>query len=517
MLHGFDNGLPPLFVRLFRDLLGEVQIVPADDDVSDQPIAAVSHFLLGLFGVEEFLIAAEIGRVGELVRVFPFVELLFDRLPQFHVVDPREHEEGLLDLSELFQRPVQGMLLGIGIEPFKELRRGRHFQFDGGDEAQDVVPVLFDEPLVDVAVREDPVFLFLVFFPPPEAIEFLSAETLDARCEGDAKERYHPEQDLGITAGIRRMDIAFDDLVVHEEIDDVVRLAVGDTDDEGMRKKMPFVDHRAGTDSFLLAEVFERMAGVKAIDVHAPLLAVAGRMESVPFPPAGLWEPQPIHELQDQVVSLRDVAGREVPVDGLLQIRTADLPRDPGDLPDAHLAAVTDDPRKQHLVRRALFNVLCLPVPESAQKPAVPVDRPERFEERNVPVLRKKATEGLRLGFLLFRRPQMVTAALVKDDVSVSALYNIPVCLRVPPVEILFHFGKQSAAIGELRQPGFFQQYVLPLPPFRRRNEIVVQRKVAVRIFHVQRSGLDRVSRLIVEESLVEGDPEFPVLAGEET
>jgi hypothetical protein len=47
------------------------------------------------------------------------------------------------------------VLLGVGIEPAEDVRGGRLLEFDGGDEAQDVVPELNDVILIDVALRLD--------------------------------------------------------------------------------------------------------------------------------------------------------------------------------------------------------------------------------------------------------------------------------------------------------------------------------------------------------------------------
>ena len=52
--------------------------------------------------------------MGEL----DLVELVFDGLPQFDFVDVTQDENRLGDLAEGFQRPIQRVLLGVGVGYF---------------------------------------------------------------------------------------------------------------------------------------------------------------------------------------------------------------------------------------------------------------------------------------------------------------------------------------------------------------------------------------------------------------
>jgi len=49
------------------------------------------------------------------------------------------------NFAELFERLMQRMLLGVGVEPPKELRRGRLLQLHGGDKAQHLIPLRLDQ------------------------------------------------------------------------------------------------------------------------------------------------------------------------------------------------------------------------------------------------------------------------------------------------------------------------------------------------------------------------------------
>src|SRR5689334_11940163 len=101
ILEGGQKRLAALRVRLLCQALGEVQVVPADDGVADQAVAARRHLLLDLLRVEELLVPAEADRVRESVRVLALVQLLLDRLAEVQQVDPLEQEQRLLDLAEL--------------------------------------------------------------------------------------------------------------------------------------------------------------------------------------------------------------------------------------------------------------------------------------------------------------------------------------------------------------------------------------------------------------------------------
>ena len=71
----------------------QVKVIPADDAVFDQPVAAFGDFLLFLFGLGVFVGVANSHRTGELIGQFHLVELLFNGLAEFGFIDIAEDEQ----------------------------------------------------------------------------------------------------------------------------------------------------------------------------------------------------------------------------------------------------------------------------------------------------------------------------------------------------------------------------------------------------------------------------------------
>ena len=69
------------------ELSGQVEIVPANDAVPDEAVAALGNLLGFLFGMFDTERISDRDGPGEAVREFDLVELLLDRLPQFDLVD----------------------------------------------------------------------------------------------------------------------------------------------------------------------------------------------------------------------------------------------------------------------------------------------------------------------------------------------------------------------------------------------------------------------------------------------
>ncbi len=101
--------------------MGQVHVVPADDCVFDQSSASLSDLLLHLLAIPKFLAVAKGNGLGEFVRAFNLVQLLFNGLAEFDVVDISQDENRFDNLAELFQRFVQGMLLRVRIESLEQL------------------------------------------------------------------------------------------------------------------------------------------------------------------------------------------------------------------------------------------------------------------------------------------------------------------------------------------------------------------------------------------------------------
>lgn len=69
------------------------------------------------------------------------------------------------------------------------------------------------------------------------------------------------ENGLRITMRIGGMDIAFDDIIVHQPIDDIGAFPICCADHQGMPEKVALIDESVGADALALPEIFERTAG----------------------------------------------------------------------------------------------------------------------------------------------------------------------------------------------------------------------------------------------------------------
>ncbi|MEZ5835038.1 MAG: hypothetical protein R3D03_04840 [Geminicoccaceae bacterium] len=68
---------------------------------------------------------------ARVVGEFDLVELLFDGLAQFEIVDVAQDEDRLDDLAESFDSAIELMLAGIGIEPAEDVGSGCFLGLDG--------------------------------------------------------------------------------------------------------------------------------------------------------------------------------------------------------------------------------------------------------------------------------------------------------------------------------------------------------------------------------------------------
>src|SRR5712691_531909 len=67
----------------------------------------------------------------KLVGTLTFVELFFNRLAQFHIINKTQNKVGFWDFAELFERLIQGVVFRVRVEPSEELGGGRFLQLDG--------------------------------------------------------------------------------------------------------------------------------------------------------------------------------------------------------------------------------------------------------------------------------------------------------------------------------------------------------------------------------------------------
>ena len=104
------KGFPHFSVRRSRETPGEIEIVPADDAVSDRPVARFGDLQFFLHGLAELARVPDGDGAGEAVRQLDLVELPFDGPAQVEIIDVAQDEQRLDDLSEGFERLVERVL-----------------------------------------------------------------------------------------------------------------------------------------------------------------------------------------------------------------------------------------------------------------------------------------------------------------------------------------------------------------------------------------------------------------------
>lgn len=167
-----------LIVRLC-EFLRQVKVIPANDAILDQPLAAFGDFLFLLLRLNEFPRTAHRYSSCESMGELDLVELALDRLAQFDFVDVTQDENRLGDLAESFQRPIQRVLLGVGVETPEDFRGSDFLELDRGDQAEDLVPVLLDQVGIDIARRRNFPLRAVDIAAGFENVELLALQILD--------------------------------------------------------------------------------------------------------------------------------------------------------------------------------------------------------------------------------------------------------------------------------------------------------------------------------------------------
>src|SRR6266446_1025914 len=134
------------------------------------------------------MVVSEGNGLRKLVGALTFVELLFNRLAEFHIINDTQNKVGFRDFAELFERLIQRVLFRVGVQSSKELGGGSFLQLDGGNEAQHLVPLGFDEECVDIPIRQQLIALLRILTPLAEAVELLMLQGLDPGGKGEPQE-----------------------------------------------------------------------------------------------------------------------------------------------------------------------------------------------------------------------------------------------------------------------------------------------------------------------------------------
>ncbi|MEP1613516.1 MAG: hypothetical protein ABJL72_16555 [Roseobacter sp.] len=193
----------------------EVKRVPTDNAVFNQPVAGFGDFLVFFTYMDELTRAADNDGTGEAVRELNFVELLFDRLAQADIGNVAQNEQRFDDLPESLGCLVERMLTRIRIEPTEYVRGSIFFKFDGCDQPQQLIPVLDYQRLIDVFVWIDfPAFTFIPIMAS-KVIQALLGKGFDPGAKRETQQIDQTEDCLGIAMRVRRVQVAFDNVVMH--------------------------------------------------------------------------------------------------------------------------------------------------------------------------------------------------------------------------------------------------------------------------------------------------------------
>ena len=215
------------------------------------------------------------------------------------------------------------MLTGIGIETPEDVGSGVLLEPDGGDEAQKGVPVLADPSLIDSFIRaDDPVSAReSIWF---KYIEGLLPYALDTRGEGKTQQVGYPEDGFSVTVAVGGMDVAFDDIVAHEAINNIGALTISRADHQRMPENVAFIDERIGADTLALAEILEGPACVQAFAAHLEFLAIAGGVQYPVIFAIDVWQFHLVHGLYHGIVGGADIIERKPPVNSMFKFAFSD-------------------------------------------------------------------------------------------------------------------------------------------------------------------------------------------------
>src|SRR5450631_496808 len=128
----------------------------------------------------------------------------------------------------------------------------------------------------------------------------------------------HAKDQFTKAEGVGRMNIALDDLVVHQPVDDVSALPIRRAKDSGVPQQVALVPEGVDADALALAEVLVRVVGVKGIGTYLEFLAVARGMQTIEGAAREVGHFQAASELQDAIAGRLEAVHGEVPVHRML-------------------------------------------------------------------------------------------------------------------------------------------------------------------------------------------------------
>ena len=113
------------------------------------------------------------------------IHLLLDGLPQHRIVDHLKDKQRFRNLSKRLQRPIEGVLLRVRVEPAEQVRSRHLLELDGRDHAQDLIPLLNHNLVIGVAGGLDLPGGAVYPLAVPEDIDPLAREVFEAGSVGE--------------------------------------------------------------------------------------------------------------------------------------------------------------------------------------------------------------------------------------------------------------------------------------------------------------------------------------------
>src|SRR5438270_686454 len=111
--------------------------------------------------------------------MFMLVECLLYRLSDFLFINIPENKNGLGDLSKFLECFVERVLVGVGVEPVKELGGSCFFELDGCHETKHVIPLLLNECSVTDFMRKQFIPLGCVLLWSDKGVALFSVKVLN--------------------------------------------------------------------------------------------------------------------------------------------------------------------------------------------------------------------------------------------------------------------------------------------------------------------------------------------------
>src|ERR1700686_5483617 len=116
------------------------------------------------------------------------IHLLLDGLSQHRIVDHLKDKQRFRNLSKRLQRPIEGVLLRVRVEPAEQVRSRHLLELDGRDHAQDLISLLNHNLVIGVASGLDLPGGAVYPLAVPEDIEPLPRDVFEAGSVGEAQQ-----------------------------------------------------------------------------------------------------------------------------------------------------------------------------------------------------------------------------------------------------------------------------------------------------------------------------------------